>query len=144
LVVLDGALWPELDAESMELVDSRCLLLLNKADLLGAVCPQTLHGTPLLAVSAITGQGIDRLLACLAAMAKESLSGGDGPALTRARHRAALGETVQALRRAVQETLPELVAEDVRVAARAIGRITGRVDVEAMLDALFREFCIGK
>jgi tRNA modification GTPase len=49
-----------------------------------------------------------------------------------------------ALRRAQQQTLPELVAEDVRVAARAIGRITGRVDVEAMLDIIFREFCIGK
>jgi tRNA modification GTPase len=64
--------------------------------------------------------------------------------LTRARHRAALIDAEAALRRTQQQTLPELVAEDVRVAARAIGRITGRVDVEAMLDIVFGEFCIGK
>jgi tRNA modification GTPase len=40
--------------------------------------------------------------------------------------------------------LPELVAEDVRLAVRALGRITGRVDVEDILDVIFREFCIGK
>jgi tRNA modification GTPase len=77
-------------------------------------------------------------------MAAARLSGSGAPALTRARHRAALVDAEAALRRGAQETLPELVAEDVRVAARAIGRITGRVDVEAMLDIIFREFCIGK
>jgi tRNA modification GTPase len=40
--------------------------------------------------------------------------------------------------------LPELAAEDVRLAARSLGRITGRIDVEEMLDVIFREFCIGK
>ncbi|MCH8002416.1 MAG: hypothetical protein IIA34_12250, partial [Proteobacteria bacterium] len=39
---------------------------------------------------------------------------------------------------------PELVAEDLRLALRALGRITGRVDVEDVLDAIFRDFCIGK
>jgi tRNA modification GTPase len=66
------------------------------------------------------------------------------PALTRERHRAALEECVAALRRALDARALELIAEDVRLAARALGRITGRVDVEDVLDAIFREFCIGK
>jgi tRNA modification GTPase len=144
LLVLDGAHWPQLDAESMLQLDSRCLLLLNKADLVEGAIPEKVLNHPVIAVSAKTGQGIDQLLDRLAASAEERLAGSGAPALTRARHRAALVDAEAALRRAVQQRLPELVAEDVRVAARAIGRITGRVDVEAMLDIIFREFCIGK
>ncbi len=64
--------------------------------------------------------------------------------LTRARHRAAVVEAEAALRRSLRAALPELVAEDVRHAADALGRITGRIDVEEMLDLIFHEFCIGK
>jgi tRNA modification GTPase len=144
LVVLDGGHWPRIDAESQAMLDEDCLVLLNKADLLAGPAPDIVAGHKLIAVSARTGAGIDQMLAELREMADARLSPGTGPALTRARHRAALAEAVAALGRATQETLPELVAEDVRVAARAIGRITGRVDVEAMLDIIFREFCIGK
>jgi tRNA modification GTPase len=144
LLVLDGEQWPQLDAESMLQLDGRCLLLLNKADLVGGEIPDKILNHPVIAVSAKTGQGVDRLLDRLASSAEERMAGGGAPALTRARHRSALIDAEAALRRAQQQTLPELVAEDVRVAARAIGRITGRVDVEAMLDIIFREFCIGK
>jgi len=71
------------------------------------------------------------------------------PPLTRARHREALTHCAQALDRAMAAArtdpdLPELIAEDVRLAARALARITGRMDVEDMLDVVFRDFCIGK
>jgi tRNA modification GTPase len=72
------------------------------------------------------------------------LEGSGQPALSRARHRAAAAEAEAALRRAINATLPELAAEDVRVASRSLGRITGRVDVEDVLDVIFGEFCIGK
>jgi tRNA modification GTPase len=144
LLVLDGALWPEIDAESRAMMAQDCLVLLNKADLLTGAFPAALDGRPLIPVSANTGQGIDALLTVLTHRAEGLLMGGSGPPLTRARHRAALIEAVAALRRAAQESLPELVAEDVRVASRALGKITGRVDVEMMLDIIFREFCIGK
>ena len=144
LVVLDGAEWPRLDGESLALLDERCLLLLNKVDLIGGSVPDTVEGRPVIAVSASNGQGIDALLAELTRAAEDRMAGDGAPALTRARHRSALIDAAAALSRAQQQTLPELVAEDVRVAARAIGRITGRVDVEAMLDIIFREFCIGK
>ncbi len=72
------------------------------------------------------------------------MAAGEAPAITRARHRAALGETAAALARALAAPAPELVAEDVRLAMRALGRITGRVEVEDLLDVIFRDFCIGK
>ena len=64
--------------------------------------------------------------------------------LTRTRHREALNETLAALKRASEVTAVELFAEDLRLAARSLGRITGRVDVEDILDRIFLEFCIGK
>jgi tRNA modification GTPase len=64
--------------------------------------------------------------------------------LTRPRHRHALQECTVALARAQNANLPELAAEDLRLAVRALGRITGAVDVEELLDVVFRDFCIGK
>jgi tRNA modification GTPase len=69
---------------------------------------------------------------------------GEAPSLTRARHRHALEEAMIALRGAMSAAAPELMAEDLRLAVRSIGRITGRVDVEDILDVVFRDFCIGK
>ena len=136
LVVLDATQEP--DPSVMALVDRQTLVLLNKADLGNKL---SVRGVP---VSAKTGQGLDELLAELTRHAAKALEGSGAPALTRARHRAAIEAAVENLHRALQATLPELAAEDVRLSTRALGRITGRVDVEDMLDVIFREFCIGK
>ena len=58
--------------------------------------------------------------------------------------KAVLGEAVLSLRRALGALLPELRAEDLRLALRSLGRITGTVGVEDLLDIIFRDFCIGK
>jgi len=73
-------------------------------------------------------------------------SGADGPALTRARHVAAVEEALAALSRAEINIAraPELAAEDARLAARALGKITGAVGVEDVLGEIFSSFCIGK
>ncbi|HVI52779.1 MAG TPA: tRNA uridine-5-carboxymethylaminomethyl(34) synthesis GTPase MnmE [Candidatus Sulfotelmatobacter sp.] len=137
LVVFDAS--QPVDAAVLELVDDQSLVLLNKSDLAAADFP--LKG---MAVSAKTGDGLDVLLAELARRAADVLEGSGAPALTRARHRAAIEDALENLRHALHAGLPELAAEDVRLASRALGRITGRVDVEDMLDIIFREFCIGK
>ena len=94
-------------------------------------------------ISAREGEGLDSLLLALTTAAAEHL--GTEPALiTRARHRLGLEETAEALTRAIVQTEDELLAEELRLAARALGRITGRVDVEDILDVIFRDFCIGK
>jgi len=142
------------------------LTVVNKIDLLadrGVLNREPAAGSPLV-VSARTGEGIPALLKRLsltvAALVGDAPSGGDAtveaaqdrvlapPPLTRARHREALGRCLAALDRALAapaQGLPaELMAEDVRLAARALGRITGRVGVEDLLDVIFRDFCIGK
>lgn len=70
-------------------------------------------------------------------------SGGE-PSLTRARHRTALTETRTHIARALNVSQADMMAEDVRLATRSLGRITGKVDVEDLLDVIFRDFCIGK
>ena len=63
---------------------------------------------------------------------------------TRTRHREAVAGCVAHLQLAQVATLPELAAEDLRMAARCLGRAVGRIDVEDVLDEVFRQFCIGK
>ena len=75
---------------------------------------------------------------------KERVGVTEAPVITRARHRDAVQECLSALERFRTAQLPELAVEDLRMAVRALGRITGRVDVEDLLDVIFRDFCIGK
>jgi tRNA modification GTPase len=96
-----------------------------------------------LGVSAHSGAGLDRLIARLAEAAERRLAGAP-PIVTRQRHREALEACAVALDRAVDAGEPALLAEDLRLAVRALGRITGKVDVEDLLDIVFRDFCIGK
>lgn len=115
------------------------LVVWNKADLPG---PEAREG---LRLSLKTGAGLDAVVAAIAAKVAERLDRPrDAPVLTRARHRHALDEALVALTRAEGAGDSELFAEDLRLALRAIGRITGRVDVEDLLDVVFRDFCIGK
>jgi len=84
------------------------------------------------------------LTAALASRCAERFDGAEAAGITRARHRSALTECRERLGGALTATLPELAAEELRLAARGLGRITGRVDVEDLLDVIFRDFCIGK
>jgi len=94
-------------------------------------------------ISALTGEGIDALLSTLGRRVAEGYRI-EAPVLTRHRHRQALEEASLSLGRAPGAPLPDLRAEDLRLALRSLGRITGAVDVENLLDVIFRDFCIGK
>ncbi len=99
-----------------------------------------------LPVSALTGAGMAELVARIAALARERIAPDDAPVITQARHRAALEECARCLQDSLVQDVryAELVAEDLRRAANALGRITGRVDAEQVLDQIFLRFCIGK
>jgi len=100
-----------------------------------------------LCISLKTGKGIPELLKMLQQKVQHKLESKDGaPPLTRPRHRHALREALAHLQHGLTApaSKPELLAEDLRLAMRAIGRITGQVDVEELLDFVFRDFCIGK
>ena len=98
-------------------------------------------------ISALMGVGMEALTAALSAFAKTYFASTESAVITRARHRHALVETVAALDRALardHSNDEELIAEELRAAATTLGRLTGRVDVEDILDVIFRDFCIGK
>jgi len=114
------------------------ILVVNKIDLGGSVPAGAI------AVSALTGEGLAELRGRLADAARALTASAGPPPLTQARHRAALQEAAARLAGAQTAELPELRAEDLRLALRALGRITGSVGVEDILDTLFARFCIGK
>ncbi|MGD0026308.1 MAG: hypothetical protein ABSC37_17100 [Xanthobacteraceae bacterium] len=136
-----------------KLANSEVWLLRNKIDLLvenlctrgeSRSSDRVNHSS---AISASAGTGMDALVAALAAHATEYFAATESAVVTRARHRRALEETVAALDRALSESdggREELIAEELRSAATTLGRLTGRVDVEDILDVIFRDFCIGK
>jgi tRNA modification GTPase len=100
-----------------------------------------------ISISTKTNAGIDALIRMIAVRAADAIGGTDiSPVVARARHRAHLETAAASLRQFIGGSPDdlELRAEDVRRAAHALGRITGRVDVEDVLDALFLRFCIGK
>ncbi|HJS33749.1 MAG TPA: tRNA uridine-5-carboxymethylaminomethyl(34) synthesis GTPase MnmE, partial [Alphaproteobacteria bacterium] len=134
---MDAPLEPAL----ARLVDRRTYVVVNKIDL----APNTTQDKHW-RISVKTGEGVAALVFALSAEVAALLRVEDstGPVLTRARHREALDACLAALRRAVQAEAAELFAEDLRLAVRALGRITGRVSVDDILDMVFREFCLGK
>lgn len=133
------------DPDTLALVDTDTVVVFNKLDLTAGEGPDHLGGRPAVSVSAKTGAGMATLETALAREAAERLSvSGESPLFTRARHRQALVECAAALERALEAPMAELAAEDLRLSLRALGRIAGRVDVEEVLDVIFREFCIGK
>ena len=95
-------------------------------------------------ISAKTGQGVDALIEKIAGFVDERMGLREEPSLTRLRHREALLECAADLRSALNAPEQELMTEDLRMAMRSLGKITGQVQVEELLDLIFKDFCIGK
>jgi len=104
------------------------------------------RGGPDFGISASRGDGLSELVAALVGFAQNYFGTGEGGLISRERQRTLLRETVSSLQRSMGEANKgeELVAEDLRAAAHSLGRLLGRVDVEDILDKVFREFCVGK
>jgi len=101
---------------------------------------------PTFQISAARGVGISELVAALAVFARDYFGSGEDGLIGRERQRRLLLDAANGLRRcqAIAGRGDELVAEELRVASQALGRLLGRIDVEDILDKIFREFCIGK
>jgi len=137
LLVADAAdwdaTWPAVEPHAGD----GALIVANKSDL--GITPDS----GAIPISARTGQGIDTLLDAMAARFEAAWTGHSaGP--TRRRHRAHVEQALAALDRVDPGAEAALAAEELRLAATALGRITGRVDVEDLLDVIFSGFCIGK
>lgn len=140
------------EQESGDLSDGKALwLITNKCDVLSQSESQTLQNCmevrPHFVISTKTGAGVGHLLDQLGKFAGSYFKPSEPAVVTRERQRQMLEHAQAALRRAVcegTEGREEVVAEELRVASHALGRLVGRVDVEDVLDAIFRDFCIGK
>jgi tRNA modification GTPase len=124
----------------------------NKIDLDGegldagiAYSPQG-SGSASFAISASRGDGIQQLISALIAFAQDYFGSGEAGLIGRERQRQLLQQTVVSLQRSIGAVGEgeELVAEDLRAAVHSLGRLLGGVDVEDILDVIFREFCVGK
>lgn len=156
-LVLVSAEDAAISKETRELVGDDTMIVVTKGDLAGghndeesalkAFSESTgLNSADAHIVSVKSGEGMDAFMGSLGARVAGSLGVKEAPALTRIRHRQSLEQTVEHLERfqANAGIDPVLAAEDARMAARALGAITGRVDVEDILDVVFSDFCIGK
>jgi len=138
ILVLDGAAAEPAAGLDPALLAAAELTVWNKSDIASRKSPGQ-------SISAKTGEGLGELIAELTRQARGRLAN-ESPALTRVRHRQALEKARESIALALQadERSPELAAEGVRVALAEIGRVTGRVDLDDLLDVVFRDFCIGK
>ena len=139
--------------EWLEGADGRSVWsVFNKCDLVEEGKAALFAGNPLFmgacyCVSAATGAGIESLVAGIAEHAARVFGTAGPAAITRERHRADLAACREALGWALEHGArmeEDIVAEGLRLAARALGRLVGCVDVEDVLDAIFRDFCVGK
>lgn len=152
LLVLDGTVDspPALPAELLErLRHGPTVVLVNKSDLAAGSSPTLLiPGAPVLSISAQTGAGLDALQAAIIAAAERFRPDAPDLVAVSARHAQALQQARDCLADAeakLRQNGPiELVASDLRGVMAAFGEITGRIDHEQVLDALFATFCIGK
>lgn len=138
---------PEGDVDGgLDLIDASTVIVVNKVDLSLSDWKRKTAALGVYKMSLVAGEGVDTFVRGFSAEVSRRMHAGpvDAPTITRARHREAVIDCRDALGRAVAAPLPELAAEDLRLAARALGRVTGAVDVEELLDVIFRDFCIGK
>jgi tRNA modification GTPase len=119
------------------------LTLVNKID---SGNPDQVLSTDVLSISVKTGEGLGELITKLSTMASEGMDADEPIVVTRQRQRRELETCCKALKAFLENDVSqlELRAEDLRVAGRALSRLSGRVDVEDVLDRIFGDFCIGK
>lgn len=125
-------------------ISGKMLLVANKTDRLSAERISSLRQEGCLTIAAKPRQGLEQLLQAITERIENRFTSNSNLLITRARYREALKETVEALETFTLRKEIELAAEDVRLAARALGKITGRIEVDDILDKIFRSFCIGK
>lgn len=128
-----------LSDEIVKMIDEQSIILINKID-----CGQILNMDKAMEISIEKNIGLEHFLDKLSNLIEEKFSLASDPLITRERHRALLSKCLEALSYFSMEKELELACEDLRIAARYLGQITGHIDVETILDEIFRNFCIGK
>lgn len=145
LALVDGQnvnLLPFLELEKEQ--KNKMIYVFNKADKLTVEQRFKLSGADRIVISAKQQTGIDALLEIISSRIAEQFNGGSGALITRQRYREILNDVFKALEQFHLNKSIELAAEDIRMAARSLGKITGVIEVDEILDKIFGSFCIGK
>lgn len=122
----------------------KLILVANKSDKLSDNQRTELQKQNCLVIAAKSRDGLEELLQAITKRIENRFTSNSNLLITRARYREALSETVESLNAFNLHKEIELAAEDIRLAARALGKITGRIEVDEVLDKIFGSFCIGK
>ncbi|MHA1544405.1 MAG: tRNA uridine-5-carboxymethylaminomethyl(34) synthesis GTPase MnmE [Alphaproteobacteria bacterium] len=150
LLLSEASAWPELSKELENQLGADAIVVLTKADKVSdkSSVIKGRSGIESILISSENGQGLDELIKKLEARVVRALEASAPAGLTRVRHKQALGEALEALIRFLGHDLaktdPAILAEDLRLASRAMASITGEVGVEEILGKIFSQFCIGK
>ncbi len=144
LVLFDGTSWPQLDPSSQALIDKDTIIVVTKEDLTKRSNNKLSIDNNILYVSSRTGQGVGELISAIGHFIANRLVSTEFSVITRARHRALLEGALGSLRRYSPDAPLEIGCEELRRAALAVGKITGKIQVDDVLDVIFRQFCIGK
>lgn len=134
---------PEVFSKIQKESKNKTLLIANKSDTLTKEQCSKLQNDCIL-ISAKTGLGLDLLFNKIKSIIENNFTSSSSALITRQRYRQSVKECVENLKRFNFDKGIELGAEDIRMAARALGKITGRVEVDEILDKIFGSFCIGK
>jgi len=141
LVMLDATEPQNADENIMAQVTKKSIVIVNKCDLID---PSGKNQDGKLYVSARTGQGLADVIAAMENKISQLFTSHLTSVITRARHRELLEDSLDSLERFSTDKPLELACEELRQAAVSIGRITGKIAVDDVLDVVFRQFCIGK
>jgi len=146
IAVFDGSK-KTFDDETLKQIDEKTLTVINKKDLMteeDITEIKKFFTEKVIFISSKDEKDIKFLLDLIEEKVRSELELREAPVMTRQRHKESLEAALEALTRAENDTAVDLRAEDLRLAARNIGKITGQIDVEEVLDIVFKEFCIGK
>lgn len=144
LLLLVFAADTPVDGATLEYLGHPALVVVTKSDLAPPPAAVRFGSAAVCVVSAATGAGLDMLRDRLAGLVAQQAGPALNASLTRPRHRAACAEAANWLARFASDPLPEMRAEALRAALAAIGRLSGRISTDQILDEVFAGFCIGK
>jgi tRNA modification GTPase len=144
IALFDASLLPNLDQDTMKLIDDETIILINKIDQLSSSPLVAIDKSSPINISIKNNINIDLLILKLEQYAKDHIAPSSDPVITRIRHRSFLNMSLEALERFNLNHNIELAAEDLRLAANNLGYITGKINLDEILDEIFSQFCIGK
>lgn len=138
LLLIDGETYPNMPAQLLEYKDNS-IVVTTKNDL------QTTSHKPQTTISTKTGEGVGALVEAITEQLKNLMQPSASPMITRLRHRQCVERAAASLAILLESpSPPEIRAELLRTAAHSVASLTGRIDLEDVLDHLFSQFCIGK